>query len=63
MNRVSESEVIFFLNEEKEEFSFYNEIIQEHIKDLELILKPYFEYLQDERLDKTVRIMKIEVYK
>ena len=52
MNRVSESEVIFFLNEEKEEFSFYNEIIQEHIKDLELILKPYFEYLQDERLDK-----------
>ena len=53
MNRVSESEVIFFLNEEKEEFSFYNEIIQEHIKDLELILKPYFEYLQDERLDKS----------
>jgi hypothetical protein len=52
MNKVSESEVIFFLNEEKEEFSFYNEIIQEHIKDLELILKPYFEYLQDERLDK-----------
>ena len=52
MNRVSESEVIFFLNEEKEEFSFYNEIIEEHIKDLELILKPYFEYLQDERLDK-----------
>ena len=52
MNRVSESEVIFFLNEEKEEFSFYNEIIQEHIKDLELILKPYFEYLQDERPDK-----------
>jgi len=52
MNRVSESEVIFFLNEEKEEFSFYNEIIQERIKDLELILKPYFEYLQDERLDK-----------
>ena len=52
MNRVSESEVIFFLNEEKEEFSFYNEIIQEHIKDLELILKPYFEFLQDERLDK-----------
>ena len=52
MNRVSESEVIFFLNEEKEEFSFYNEIIQEHIKDLEIILKPYFEYLQDERLDK-----------
>ena len=51
MNKVSESEVIFFLNEEKEEFSFYNEIIQEHIKDLELILKPYFEYLQDERLD------------
>ena len=43
MNRASESEVIFFLNEEKEEFSFYNEIIQEHIKDLELILKPYFE--------------------
>ena len=53
MNKVSESEVIFFLNEEKEEFSFYNEIIQEHIKDLELILKPYFEYLQDERLDKS----------
>ncbi len=53
MNRVSESEVIFFLNEEKEEFSFYNEIIQERIKDLELILKPYFEYLQDERLDKS----------
>ena len=53
MNRVSESEVIFFLNEEKEEFSFYNEIIQEHIKDLEIILKPYFEYLQDERLDKS----------
>lgn len=53
MNRVSESEVIFFLNEEKEEFSFYNEIIEEHIKDLELILKPYFEYLQDERLDKS----------
>ena len=52
MNRVSESEVIFFLNEEKEEFSFYNEIIQEHIKDLEIILKPYFEYLQDERPDK-----------
>ena len=52
MNKVSESEVIFFLNEEKEEFSFYNEIIQEHIKDLEIILKPYFEYLQDERLDK-----------
>ena len=52
MNKVSESEVIFFLNEEKEEFSFYNEIIQEHIKDLELLLKPYFEYLQDERLDK-----------
>ena len=52
MNRVSESEVIFFLNEEKEEFSFYNEMIQERIKDLELILKPYFEYLQDERLDK-----------
>ena len=52
MNRVSESEVIFFLNEEKEEFSFYNEIIQEHIKDLEIILKPYFEFLQDERLDK-----------
>jgi len=52
MNKVSESQVIFFLNEEKEEFSFYNEIIQEHIKDLELILKPYFEYLQDERLDK-----------
>ena len=52
MNRVSESEVIFFLNEEKEEFSFYNEIIQERIKDLELILKPYFEYLQDERPDK-----------
>ena len=52
MNRASESEVIFFLNEEKEEFSFYNEIIQEHIKDLELILKPYFEYLQDERPDK-----------
>ena len=52
MNKVSESEVIFFLNEEKEEFSFYNEIIQEHIKDLELILKPYFEYLQDERPDK-----------
>ena len=52
MNRASESEVIFFLNEEKEEFSFYNEIIQEHIKDLEIILKPYFEYLQDERLDK-----------
>ena len=52
MNPVSESEVIFFLNEEKEEFSFYNEIIQEHIKDLELLLKPYFEYLQDERLDK-----------
>ena len=52
MNKVSESEVIFFLNEEKEEFSFYNEIIQEHIKDLELILKPYFEFLQDERLDK-----------
>ncbi len=52
MNKVSESEVIFFLNEEKEEFSFYNEIIQERIKDLELILKPYFEYLQDERLDK-----------
>ena len=56
MNKVSESEVIFFLNEEKEEFSFYNEIIKEHIKDLEIILKPYFEYLQDE-------IMKIEVYK
>ena len=53
MNKVSESEVIFFLNEEKEEFSFYNEIIQERIKDLELILKPYFEYLQDERLDKS----------
>ena len=53
MNKVSESEVIFFLNEEKEEFSFYNEIIEEHIKDLELILKPYFEYLQDERLDKS----------
>ncbi len=53
MNKVSESEVIFFLNEVKEEFSFYNEIIQEHIKDLELILKPYFEYLQDERLDKS----------
>jgi len=52
MNRVSESEVIFFLNEEKEVFSFYNEIIQEHIKDLELLLKPYFEFLQDERLDK-----------
>ena len=52
MNKVSESEVIFFLNEEKEEFSFYNEIIQEHIKDLELTLKPYFEYLQDERPDK-----------
>ena len=52
MNKVSESEVIFFLNEEKEEFSFYNEIIQERIKDLELILKPYFEYLQDERPDK-----------
>ena len=52
MNRASESEVIFFLNEEKEEFSFYNEIIQEHIKDLEIILKPYFEFLQDERLDK-----------
>ena len=52
MNRVSESKVIFFLNEEKEEFSFYNEIIQEHIKDLEIILKPYFEFLQDERLDK-----------
>ena len=52
MNKVSESEVIFFLNEEKEEFSFYNEIIQEHIKDLEIILKPYFEYLQDERLNK-----------
>ena len=52
MNKVSESEVIFFLNEEKEEFSFYNEIIQEHIKDLEIILKPYFEFLQDERLDK-----------
>ena len=52
MNKVSESEVIFFLNEEKEEFSFYNEIIQEHIKYLELILKPYFEYLQDERPDK-----------
>ena len=52
MNRASESEVIFFLNEEKEEFSFYNEIIQEHIKDLELILKPYFENLQDERPDK-----------
>ena len=52
MNRASESEVIFFLNEEKEEFSFYNEIIQEHIKDLELILKPYFEHLQDERPDK-----------
>ena len=52
MNRVSESEVIFFLNEEKEEFSFYNEMIQERIKDLELILKPYFEYLQDERPDK-----------
>ena len=53
MNKVSESEVIFFLNEEKEEFSFYNEIIQEHIKDLEIILKPYFEFLQDERLDKS----------
>ena len=53
MNKVSESEVIFFLNEEKEEFSFYNEVIEEHIKDLELILKPYFEYLQDERLDKS----------
>ena len=52
MNKVSQSEVIFFLNEEKEEFSFYNEIIQEHIKDLELILKHYFEFLQDERLDK-----------
>jgi hypothetical protein len=52
MNKVSESEVIFFLNEEKEEFSFYNEIIQEHIKDLELLLKSYFEFLQDERLDK-----------
>ena len=52
MNRVSESKVIFFLNEEKEEFYFYNEIIQEHIKDLEIILKPYFEYLQDERPDK-----------
>ena len=52
MNRVSESEVIFFLNEEKEEFSFYNEMIQERIKDLELILKPSFESLQDERTDK-----------
>ena len=52
MNRVSESEIIFFLNEEKEEFSYYNDIIKEHIKDLELIFKPYLEYLQDERPDK-----------
>jgi len=49
MNRVIESRIIFFLNEEKEEFYFYNKEIEEHIKHLELILEPYLEYLQSER--------------
>ena len=46
MNRVMELRVIFFLNEEKEEFYFYNKKIEEHIKDLKLIFEPYFEHLE-----------------
>jgi len=52
MNRVIDSRVIFFLNEEREDPYFYNKEIEEHIKDLKLIFEPYFEhleYLQRER--------------
>ena len=49
MNRGKESEVILFVNDEKEEFSFYNKEIEEHIKDLELIFESYFEHSQRER--------------
>ena len=43
MNRVIDSRVIFFLNEEKEDPYFSNKEIEEHIKDLKLIFEPYFE--------------------
>ncbi len=46
MNRVIDSRVIFFLNEEKEDPYFSNKEIEEHIKDLKLIFEPYFEHLE-----------------
>ena len=49
MNRVIESRVIYFLNEEKEDPYFSNKEIEEHIKNLKLIFESYFEYLQRER--------------
>ena len=46
MNRVIDSRVIFFLNEEKEDPYFSNKEIEEHIKNLKLIFEPYFEHLE-----------------
>ena len=51
MNRVIDSRVIFFLNEEKEDPYFSNKEIEEHIKNLKLIFESYFEYLQREKLE------------